>query len=62
MNNEELKVIFETFVHAQTTQSAETSLKQMLATPYGMTNGALAAAFHMFQYAYRLGMECKQNA
>lgn len=49
---------FEAFILAETEASHEEQLKHMLATPYGDRSGALAAAFHMFQYAYNLG---KQN-
>jgi len=57
MNNAELQVVFEEFVRKQTEQSAETSFAQMLATPYGHVNGTLAATFHLFQFAYRLGAQ-----
>ena len=55
----DLRKEFENFVHRQATQNAESSLMQMLATPYGEHDGKLAAAFHLFQYAYNFG--AKQN-
>lgn len=55
----DLQAEFEDFVQRQAKQSKDVSLAQMLATPYGTQDGTLAAAFHLFQYAYRLG--AKQN-
>jgi hypothetical protein len=56
MTNDELKMAFEAFLRKQTEQSDEENLRQMLSTPYGESNGKLAAAFHLFKTGYELGV------
>lgn len=51
----DLRKEFEKFVRMQVEQPLDTSLAQVLATPY-QNDGELAAAYHMFQYAFHLGV------
>lgn len=52
----DLKKEFETFIEIQADKSPEDSLTDLMSTPYCRLNGELSAMFHMFQYAFHLGV------